>query len=96
MKKYTDTNGREYALVSEVHVGDILIADGGFISDPPDHLDNRQEFFCLDKNEEQVVCKSNNRELFVQCKCGQHSLDGQYESRRGYYPFYMGFYKKQN
>jgi hypothetical protein len=94
----TDTKGRPYALESEVKEGDILIPDGGFIGDPEycteeTNGDYGLEYYCIQKDEEKVV-KKDHFGLYVDCCAGHHYLDGQYEEKAGYFPFYMGLYKK--
>jgi hypothetical protein len=108
LKRETDTHGREYALESEVKVGDILIADEGFVSDAEDcelYTDEDGETFCIKPGSELVVKreteipewdKSGHERLYVDCAAGHHMLDGQWEDRDGTCePFYLGFYPKK-
>jgi len=70
----------EYVKVSDVMVGDILIADGGFYCsdcDGGDH-DPGDGGRCLDEGQECEV-KWSGDGVYVECAIGHHSLDGQYE-----------------
>lgn len=74
-----DINGRVYAKVSEVKVGDILIADDAFS--------------CLKEGDEVAVAETEAHELYVPCLNTIHLLKGQIEKHKkgGYY---IGFYLK--
>lgn len=98
MEIRTDNRGRPYALASEVKEGDILIPDGGFIGDPEyctekTDGDYGSDFYCMQAGDEKVVKEDCG--LYVDCCAGRHYLDGQYEEKAGYFPFYMGLYKKE-
>ena len=85
----------EYAKISEVHLGSVLIADGGFISSDEHYngpRDSEGFFHCLDEGEEVTVqFDKEMNELFVPCKCGQHFLSGQIEDDH-----YVGFFMKKD
>ena len=48
---------------NDVKPGDALLADGGFD--------------CLDNGERVVVSVDPDGDLYVPCRCGKHSLEGQ-------------------
>jgi hypothetical protein len=59
-----DINGREYAKLSELKVGDKLEIEYGFI--------------CMDKGEIKEVKENKDKELIVECRNpGDHWLAGQ-------------------
>jgi len=81
----TDINNKPYALLSQVKVGDILIADEGFISND----ENGKDIHCIRPNRKCKVKYSNG--LYVRCAHGRHYLEGQLDfednnSLVGFYP----------
>lgn len=64
MSMTTDKSGRPYAKLSELKVGDVLVADDGF--------------GCLKAGAKRDVRKQTETgELFIVCVDGCHILDGQ-------------------
>lgn len=61
-------DGREWAKLSELEPGDVLLADG--------------DFTCGIANKERLVGKRDG-ELFVTCNDGKHYLDGQLSDEDG-------------
>ena len=49
--------------LTDVKVGDVLIADGGFT--------------CIKENAELTVEAASNGQLYIPCSAGRHYLDGQ-------------------
>jgi hypothetical protein len=75
-----DKNGLEYKTLSETNEGDQVMVDDGFT--------------CIKPLSKKVVKKDDSNCLYVDCDCGQHYLDGQYEDYNGSVePFYIGLYK---
>lgn len=67
---------KDHVPVAQVHVGTLLIADGGFT--------------CIAEGSELEVKIDNHRRLFVDCVEGVHYLNGQVDNSRGI-PVFVGF-----
>ena len=72
-----DLIGRPWARQSEVKVGDYLETDAGFT--------------CVDAGSVLQVRESEGR-LYIPCRCGQHSLEGQLGYTRATKGAYVGLY----
>lgn len=66
-----------YASVSEVTEGTILVADSGFT--------------CI-KSNDQLIVRSGPSGLYVDCEEGKHLLDGQIIKDGHCEPYYVGLY----
>ena len=91
MKTFCDKNGKPYVKASQVAPGVTLVTDGGFL--------------CMDADEEHIVFEQINNgikrlciyckdDLSVPMKLYPHDIEGEYEEREGYDPYYLGFYLK--
>ena len=85
----TDTNGRAYARVADIKVGDIVIPDGGFVA-----TINGQEGKCMSEGVELTVQDDTAHGLYVPCAHGKHFLDGQIELT-DVGEVYIGLYPKE-
>ena len=90
MKAKTDKFGKPYALLSQTHPGDFLIADDGFISDRNQNGIEVINFHCIRPNRKCEV-KYHETGLYVTCGKGKHFLEGQLDfedkdSLIGFYP----------
>jgi hypothetical protein len=63
---------KNFAPASSVKEGTILVPDG--------------RFTCMKANVEKRVNISETEQLYVECRCGRHYLDGQFENG-----VYLGF-----
>ena len=85
-----DKQGRPYALVSKVKVGDILIVD--------------DDFTCMDEWSEHEVLADGRAppQLYVKCSSGAHYLNGQMASDQedfasdADHDYYIGMYLKED
>lgn len=73
-----DSNNREYAQLSLLKPGSIVVPDGGF--------------FCLKTGTPMTVFADENDDLIVYCEAGSHYLDNQLSGEDkdhivGFYPF---------
>ena len=73
-----DMNGRPYARLGECEPGNVLIADGGFVSDKGD-----KEIHCIRSGRECKVFRDDKSELYVRCAHGRHYLEGQLRLDQG-------------
>ena len=73
----TDLHGRPWALEKETKVGDYVEPDAGFM--------------CIDAGSV-VQVRENGGQLYIPCRCGQHSLEGQLGYTRATKGAYVGLY----
>ena len=71
----TDVNGRKYATVLETKAGSVVQVDEGFT--------------CIETGAQRTV-KAGKEGLYIDCRCGEHYLDGQLDFDGG--AFYVGLY----
>jgi len=71
----TNSKGRAYAPSSQISVGTVLEADGGFT--------------CLTKGQRVTVAANDTNELYVPCDEGEHYLDGQLDDAGYLIGFYL-------
>lgn len=72
----------EKITLDTVKVGDILIADDGFISDYGERYHDGH-CRCIRPFSKVIVEKDKNGDLFVRCAAGQHLLEGQVDDDGG-------------
>lgn len=89
LKAATDTNGRAYARVADIKVGDTVIPDGGFVA-----TINGQDGKCMTEGAELTVQDDPAHGLYVPCAHGKHFLDGQIEPT-DVGEVYIGLYPKE-
>lgn len=82
MKRYTDKDGRDYAVISEIDEGDVLQTDG--------------DFTCVNKGTIVTVKRDCDGSLYFKCSEGRHGLDGQAAEHEGCADFYIGLYRLSN